>query len=299
MVQSDKTASEKAQGESQGSGAQPQEEKAGGKEKKAGVQQLGQLWYNQKHREIVVYLIAVFCLELIVGTIAFFYGVTHAEPVLAGGPKMARFPWIGWLVASILSPVGLLLLLHLSGQFFSGAFKNNDGGTSGGAGGGNDHVPERVQKVYSIVRHAPTIVVLLGLLCLGCAVLFVDSAMAIAVDIGSALKPYILWIVGGIIVFLLLSYLGRLWFIARHKRVEQEYAYRLKVLETTGVIIMNKGSLPMRYENGQLQLLAENKNGQLKALPEKDDGKKEDGKEEDGKEDGSPDVEDATIVSDK
>lgn len=274
---------------SQGDGKK--EKSAGQQDKKAGARRLTRLWYDQNHREIVVYyLIAVFCVELIVGTIAFFYGVTHAEPVLAGGPRMARFPWIGWLVASVLTPVGLLLLLHLSGQFFSGVVNGSEGG-SGGADD-SDQIPKSVQRMYSIIRHAPTIVILLGLVCLGCAVLFLDSAMGIVVSIGAALKPYILWIICGIVVFLVLSYLGRMWFIARHKRMEQEYAYRMKVLETTGIVIMNKGCVPMRYEDGQLKLLARNEDGQLKALPEQQDTP-----EKPDKDDIKDDIEDADVVS--
>ena len=279
MAKASATAEEQ---KSQGDG---QEKKSSGQpDKKAGARRLTRLWYDQNHREIVVYyLIAVFCVELIVGTIAFFYGVTHAEPLIAGGPKMARFPWIGWLVASVLTPVGLLLLLHLSGQFFSSVVNGREGGTGGGDD--SDQIPQSVQRMYSIIRHAPTIVILLGLVCLGCAVLFLDSAMGIVVSIGTALKPYLLWIICGVVVFLVLSYLGRMWFIARHKRMEQEYAYRMKVLETTGIVIMNKGCVPMRYEDGQLKLLAQNEDGQLKALPEQQ---------------GTPDnddIEDAAVIS--
>ncbi len=274
-----------ATAEAQKSQGDGQEKKSQGQhDKKAGARRLARLWYDQNHREIVVYyLIAVFCVELIVGTIAFFYGVSHAEPLIAGGPKMARFPWIGWLVASVLTPVGLLLLLHLSGQFFSSVVNGREGGTGGGDD--SDQVPKSVQRMYSIVRHAPTIVILLALVCLGCAVLFLDSAMGIVVSIGAALKPYLLWIICGVVVFLVLSYLGRMWFIARHKRMEQEYAYRMKVLETTGIVIMNKGCVPMRYEDGQLKLLAQNEDGQLKALPEQQDAPDND------------DIEDASVVS--
>ncbi len=264
-----------------------QAKSAGQTGKKAGARKLSQLWYEQKHREIVVYyLIAVFCVELIVGTIAFFYGVTNAEPLVAGGPKMARFPWIGWLVASVLAPVGLLLLLHLSGQFFSGVVNGQESG-GGGGGEGSEQLPKSVQRMYTIIRHAPTIVILLGLVCLGCAVLFLDSAMGVVLSIGAALKPHLLWIICGIVVFLVLTYLGRMWFISRHKRMEQEYAYRMKVLETTGIVIMNKGCVPLRYEEGQLKLLAQNEDGQLKALPE----------QQAAPDSAKDDIEDATVVS--
>ncbi len=241
----------------------------GRKEAKA---RLGRAWYEERNREIVVYyLIAVCFLELIVGAIAFFYGVIHAEPIVEGGPKMARFPWIGWLVAAVLSPVGLLLLLHLSGQFFSRALNGGEAAPSC-APGAEAEVPRRVQRFYAIVRHAPTIVILLGLIALGCAVLFVDSAMQMAMAVGAALKPYIIHIILGVVAFFVIGYIARLVFLARHRRVEQEYAYRMKVLETTGIVIMDRDCVPLHYEDGELKLLARNEDGQLKALPGKGDG---------------------------
>ena len=244
-----------------------QAEKTATQQKAEAKGRLGRAWYEERNRDIVVYyLIAVFCLEIIVGAVAFFYGVTNAVPLEPGGPRMARFPWVGWLVAAVLSPVGLLLLLHLSGQFFSRALNGGDG--QGGGGGAGEEVPQRFQRFYAIVRHAPTIVILLTLIAMGCAVLFIDSAMQMAMAMGAALKPYILWIILGIVVFFIVCYLGRLFFLARHRRMEQEYAYRMKVLETTGIVIMNKDCLPLRYEEGQLKLLAENADGALKALPD-------------------------------
>ena len=222
-------------------------QKASARQKKDAKSRLGRAWFEERNRDIVVYyLIAVFCLELIVGAIAFFYGVTQAVPVEPGGPKMAKFPWVGWLVAAILSPVGLLLLLHLSGQFFSRALNGGDPQPgSGGAGGQGEEVPKQFQRFYAIVRHAPTIVILLTLIAMGCAVLFIDSAMQMAMAVGAALKPYILWILFGVVAFFIICYLGRLFFLARHRRMEQEYAYRREVLEKTGIVLVSKGSIPL------------------------------------------------------
>ena len=185
-------------------------QKASARQKKDAKSRLGRAWFEERNRDIVVYyLIAVFCLELIVGAIAFFYGVTQAVPVEPGGPKMAKFPWVGWLVAAILSPVGLLLLLHLSGQFFSRSLNGGDPQPgSGGAGGQGEEVPKQFQRFYAIVRHAPTIVILLTLIAMGCAVLFIDSAMQMAMAVGAALKPYILWILLGVVAFFIICYLA-------------------------------------------------------------------------------------------
>ncbi len=256
-------------------------------ERKGSVSALRGSWFDERNREIVVYyLIAVCFLELIVGAVAFFYGVTNAEPLVAGGPKMARFPWVGWLVAALLSPVGLLLLLHLSGQFFSRALNGTEAGIPGEPGQAEE-VPKRVRRLYAIVRHAPAVVILLGLIGLGCAILFVDSAMEMAMAVGAALRPHLPVIIIGTVSFLLLGYLGRLWFLARHRRMEQEYAYRMRVLETTGIVLMNKDCVPMRWDKGKLQLLARTSEEGLKALPA--------GTEEAE----TADVEDATIVENR
>ncbi len=212
-------------------------------------------WYDGQNREIVVYyLIAVAFLELIVGAVAFFYGVVHAEPMGPDGVRMASFPWVGWLIAAILSPVGLLLILHLSGQFFSRSLNatSAEGMVAGGGAGADEEVPERVQRLYAIVKHAPTVVVLLGLLALGGALFFLDSAMDVLLNMGRGILPYLPWVLGSLTVFLIVCYVVRQIFIARHNRMQQEYAYRLKVLEKTGIIIASKGSEPLKLEDGRV-----------------------------------------------
>ena len=210
-------------------------------------------WYDGQNREIVVYyLIAVAFLELIVGAVAFFYGVVHAEPMGPDGVRMASFPWVGWLIAAILSPVGLLLILHLSGQYFSRSLNATSAdGMAGGADAGEE-VPERVQRLYAIVKHAPTVVVLLGLIALGGALFFLDSAMDVLISMGRGILPYLPWILGSLTVFLIVCYIVRQIFVARHNRMQQEYAYRLKVLEKTGIIIASKGSEPLKLEDGRI-----------------------------------------------
>ena len=161
-------------------------------------------WYDGQNREIVVYyLIAVAFLELIVGAVAFFYGVVHAEPMGPDGVRMASFPWVGWLIAAILSPVGLLLILHLSGQYFSRSLNatSADGMPSGEGAG--EEVPERVQRLYAIVKHAPTVVILLGLIALGGALFFLDSAMDVLISMGRGILPYLPWLLGSLTVFLI------------------------------------------------------------------------------------------------
>lgn len=228
-----------------------------------------QKWYEGRHKEVVIYyLIAVFFLEIIIGAAAFFYGVAHAEAITEGGPRMANFPWVGWLISACLAPVGLLLLFHLSGWFFSRSMNVT---VQGQYGSSSAQIPKNVEQFYSVVSNAPVIVVLLGLLGLGAGLYFLDTALG-------TLRPYIPWILGSATVFLVVCYVARLYFLAKHKQMERDFEYRMEVFKQTGIIIADKntiqlapGDLPT-YQN---------------ALPESKSEEKSDSPE---------DIEDAEII---
>lgn len=231
-------------------------------------------WYEGQNKEIVIYyLIAVFFLEIIVATAAFFYGVAHPVVQTAGGPKLANFPWVGWVISATLAPVALLLLFHLSGWFFTRSL--NEGKGTGGKNADETAVPKNVQLIYSMVSNAPVIVILLGLIALGAALYFLDTALG-------TLRPYIPWILGSATTFLIICYIARLIFLSRHNRMEQEYAYRMHVFEKSGIIITDASSIPLTAEDiaTTRKALADGK----MALPSSDPS------------DPSDDIEDATII---
>ena len=186
-------------------------------------------WYKGENRDTIIYLlIAIFFLELIIGGIAFFYGIMHAKPSLAGGPPEAQFPILGWAIGAVAAPVALLLIVHLSGLWVSNTLERE---RQPGKPGSERMVPKRLRYFYACVQHAPTVVILLGILLLAAALVFVDGMFSAVVAFGAALKPYIPWIAGSIAALLAACYLGRLLLIYRHRRMEQEYAYRREVLE--------------------------------------------------------------------
>ena len=192
-----------------------------------------QPWYAGQHKDALLYLmIAIFFVELAVGGVAFFYGVMHAAPEVPGGPPMARFPWLGWVLAAILAPVGLILIVHLAGTWVSRFLGREAGDVAASGGGGHaadaDQVPERLQRFYAIIRNAPTVVVLLGILLLGAALFFVDGAFTALVALGSSLVPYIPWIAGSVAAMIAVCYLVHRLFIYRHHRMQQEFAYRCR-----------------------------------------------------------------------
>ena len=158
----------------------------------------GSHWAESRHKDIIIYLlVAIFLLELAVGGASAIYGIMHAEPVEPGGPPLPRFPWLGWGLSALLLPVGLLLILHLSGLLVArtlerpaGGEQGADGQTPGQPSGQTaaSPLPPHVERFYSIVRHAPTVVILLSLLIFGGLLLFVDGLMETLGRLGGALQ---------------------------------------------------------------------------------------------------------------
>jgi len=214
-------------------------------------------------------MVAIFFVELVVGGVSFFYGVMHSAPEVPGGPPLARFPWLGWAVAAVLAPVGLMLIVHLSGTYVSRYLGREEAPpTDNGEGfADNEQVPERLRRFYAIIRNAPTVVLLLGIMLLGAGLFFVDGAFSALVRLGGALTPYVPWIAGSIAAMIAVCYLVHRWFVYRHHRMMQEYEYRREVLERTGIVLVDKGCVPLPQTEAQRFAL----DGQVvdaKALPQ-------------------------------
>lgn len=218
-------------------------------------------WAESRHKDIIIYLlVAIFLLELAVGGASAIYGIMHAEPVEPGGPPLPRFPWLGWGLAALLLPVGLLLILHLSGLLVARTLERPAGGeppTEGQSAGqaAATSLPPHVERFYSIVRHAPTVVILLSLLFFGGLLLFVDGLVDTLGRLGGALLIYLPWIVGGLVIFLTVCYVTRQFFLYRHHQMEREYAFRQAVLERTGIILLPDGKTPLEVPPSALNAL--------------------------------------------
>lgn len=199
-------------------------------------------WYAGRHKDAVFYLLtAVLLIELAVGGIAFFYGVIHAVPLRPGGPPMARFPWLGWAIAAVLAPVGLLLIVHLTGLWLARVLNRDRKETGEEA----DVLPERLRRFYAVLRNTPTIVVLTGILLLGAGLFFVDGALSGLIGLGGRLLDYTPWLAGSTAALLVGCYITHRIFVYRHHRMEQEYAYRREVLERTGIVLADKNCMPL------------------------------------------------------
>lgn len=126
-------------------------------------------------------------------------------------------------------------------------------------------VPERLQRFYAMVRNAPTVVLLLGILLLGAGLFFVDGAFSALVRLGGALTAYIPWIVGSATALLAVCFLGHRWFVYRQRPHGAEYAFRREVLERTGIVLVDKGCVPLPRSEEQRVMLVEAES--VKALP--------------------------------
>ncbi|MDR1776692.1 MAG: hypothetical protein LBR31_02530 [Desulfovibrio sp.] len=196
-------------------------------------------WYAGRHKDAVLYLlVAVLLIELAVGGVAFFYGLIHAAPETPGGPPMARFPWLGWAIAALLCPVGLLLIVHLTGLWLSRTL-NRDERSRESSG----EVPERLRRFYAIVQNTPTVVMLVCILLLGAILVFVDGALSGLISLGGQLLIYTPWLAGSAAALLTGCYVTHRFFIYRHQRMEREYDYRREVLERTGIVLLDKDSM--------------------------------------------------------
>ena len=228
-------------------------------------------WYAGPYKDALIYLmVAIFFVELVVGGVSFFYGVMHAAPEVPGGPPLARFPWLGWAVAAVLAPVGLMLIVHLSGTWVSRYLGREDGqraeAQAGAQNADDEQVPERLRRFYAIIRSAPTVVLLLGIMLLGAGLFFVDGAFSALVRLGGALTDYIPWIAGSLAAMIAVCYLVHRWFMYRHHRMQQEYEYRREVLERTGIVLVDKGCIPLP-QNEMQRLALGGQVVEAKALP--------------------------------
>lgn len=219
------------------------------------------LWNTSDPKKDAIWnmFVAVLLLELAVAVTAMLCGIMRAAPLEPGGPPMMRFPWLGWAAGAAGAPAALFLILHLAGLAMGRINGDSDGKAPESGGGAPDAelVPPRLRRFYACVRQAPTVVLLVCVLLLCGAAVFMGDFWEAVQRAGTAMTPYIPWFVGGAAAFLAVGYLGRLFFVLQHRRMEQEYAFRREVLERTGVVLVSKGSVPLAPPGTGLQALPE------------------------------------------
>ena len=212
--------------------AKPQRGEAGaGAERSAPLSALSE----KQRRELWLYIaVSLVAVELLIGVGALLYGFIGGERE-AG--QAFSFPWLYFAIAAVLAPVLILLLTHLADV---GLFRVPEGASSEAEW--QKLLPERMQKLYRIIKGAPAVVVLLSVIVAAAGLLTLDGALSAIARFASSLTPYLPHIIGSIAGFASIAVLALVWLHYRTRRLIAEYEYRREVLEKTGVIIVDKGS---------------------------------------------------------
>lgn len=212
-------------------------------------------WYAGENQDALFYLlIAIFFIELIVGGIAFFYGIIHASPEAPGGPPIARFPWLAWGASAVLAPVAFLLIVHLAGSWLSHTLTREE--TIPIQGEDAEKLPEGMKRFYAAVRHAPTLVLLIAILLIGIALFFVEGALAAILELGKSILPYLPWLAGSGAALIAFCFIVHRFMLYKQRRMENEFAWRREVLEKTGLILIDKNSIPLSGTPSQTALIS-------------------------------------------
>lgn len=222
-------------------------------------------WYAARGDTVIYLLVAVLLVEMIVGGVCFFYGLMNAKPAIAGGPPIVNFPWLVWAAASVLAPVALLLMVHLTGIWIARTL-DREAREEGSGGAPGAPIPERLQRFYAMVNTAPTVVLLLGILLLGASLFFVEGAFTAIMGLLTGLSVYVPWIAGSLATLLAVCYLAHRYFAYRRLRMEHEFAFRQEVLERTGIVLVDKHTIPLPQNEAQRAMIGSLENPQ-QALP--------------------------------
>ena len=193
---------------------------------------------EKRRKELWLYLAAsIVTVEMILAVGGLAYGFI-ASP--GRGVGAHSFPWLVWGSLSFIIPAVIILAVH---QADVGLFRKPKGTDSEAEW--QKQLPDRMQRLYRIIKGAPVVVVLLGVVALGAALLTIDGALSALSSFSSALTPYIPHIIGGLVAVLAVIIGAAVWLNYRTRRLYAEYEFRREVLEKTGVIIVDKGSTPL------------------------------------------------------
>jgi hypothetical protein len=207
----------------------------------AKAKKLAARFTERQSKDMVFYLsMSIIFVELLITLAALCYGIVTATPPAGGGVPQFNFPWLTYFIALGVAPAVLLLMVHLTGV---GLFRSLRGHEHDEAW--QEKLPDRIRRVYSLIQGAPIVVLLLGVILLGVLLFFVDGALGILMRVAQSVEQYLPWIIGGIAAIACVGITAKHWFGYRSRRIAEEYAFRREVLEKTGVIIVDKGSMPL------------------------------------------------------
>ncbi len=207
---------------------------------------------EQRRRELWMYLaVSIIAMEFFIFVAALFFAF------ISNDNGQLQFPWLSWAAIAVGVPSVLLISVHLAVGLFSSSDKHDEEWQR--------HLPERIQKVYTIIKRAPAVVLLLGLIALGVALFTLDGAFQALEQFLTLFRPYILHILIATVALILILGLGSFWLSYRTRKLYADYEYRRAVLEKTGLIIVGKNNFILSGDQTTLTPIAAES---AKALPQ-------------------------------
>lgn len=199
-----------------------------------------------RRQELWLYVsVAIVAVELLVTVVALCYGIITAPPQTGDGFRLA-FPWLSWIAAMIIAPALIIVTVHLA----AGGLVGNRERSAEEDAAWQAQLPERIQRLYLILKGAPAIVLLIALILGGATLATIDGALTALGHAASALLPYLPYFIGGFVLLAGAITGAMAWFRYKNNRLQAEYAFRREVFERSGVIIVDKGSVALPSSGG-------------------------------------------------
>ena len=216
-----------------------------------------------RRQELWLYVsVAIVAVELLVTVVALCYGIITAPPQTDDGFRLA-FPWISWIAAMVVAPALIVVIVHMA----AGGLVGNRERSAEEDAAWQAQLPERIQRLYTIMKGAPAIVLLLALILGGLTLATIDGALNALGHAASALLPYLPYFIGGFVLLAGAITGAMAWFRYKNNRLQAEYAFRREVFERSGVIIVDKGSVALPPAVGEPLALDAGTAAVTQALP--------------------------------
>lgn len=195
---------------------------------------------EKQRRELWLYIaVSIVGVELMIAVGAILYSFISANGDTPGAAAHFKFPWLSWGAFSATALALILLLVHFADV---GLFRAPSAARLASEQEWHKLLPKRIQHLYRIIKGAPLVTVLFGIVLLGATLFTLDGALGALQRFGSSLLPHLPYIIGGIAAIAVAITIAAVWLNYRTRRLIAEYEFRREVLEKTGVIIVDKGS---------------------------------------------------------
>ncbi|MCG8530613.1 MAG: hypothetical protein MI749_08110, partial [Desulfovibrionales bacterium] len=135
----------------------------------------------------------------------------------------------------LLAPIAVMFIIQVIGMGFN-RFINGD---PVAADIDNEHVPEKLRNWIHLINGMPTTILLAGFLFVGMLLYNMDVIIEFILRLGQAAAELAIWISIGLVGAWIVSYVTKMYFMYRTRKVAEEYAFRREVLEKTGIAIID------------------------------------------------------------